>query len=313
MNPQDQIVCLGLIGAGPWGRNFIRTIDELDGVCLARLASGNPESRNLVDAGCLVSEDWRQVANAEDLDGVIVATPPALHGEMVQTAVEAGLPVLVEKPLTLDLDEAKDLLALTESRGGLVMVDHIHLFSAPWEAFKREAENLGPVRSIVSTAGRWGPFRKDVSVLWDWGPHDIALCCDLMGFPPETIHATRTEARQTKDGPGETLELDAGFGEGVNAKITLGNLFADRKRYFRADFDSCALVYDDTSTHKLMRHNLPPQSPEDPLPVGDGTPLMRAVNSFRKAILEGSRDLTSLRLGVTVVEILSKSDKTCAE
>ena len=54
----SKIVNLGLIGAGPWGSNYIKTIARLDGVCLSRLASRNPESPALAGTGCQISEDW---------------------------------------------------------------------------------------------------------------------------------------------------------------------------------------------------------------------------------------------------------------
>ncbi|MEE1569456.1 MAG: Gfo/Idh/MocA family oxidoreductase, partial [Alphaproteobacteria bacterium] len=120
---------LGLIGAGRWGRVYMNTLDHMADVTLNALASSNPQSRDLVGENVDLHEDWRDFINAGGVDGVIVATPPAAHGEIVRAALEAGLPVLVEKPLTLDVDEAKALRDLAERTDGLVMVDHIHLFS----------------------------------------------------------------------------------------------------------------------------------------------------------------------------------------
>ena len=100
-----------------------------------------------------------------DLDGIIVATPPALHAEMTLAAVDRGLPVLVEKPLTLDVGEAKAVLDRALSKGAIVLVDHIHLYSAAWETLKREGVRLGPIRTIAAKAGRWGVFRPDTPVL----------------------------------------------------------------------------------------------------------------------------------------------------
>ncbi len=315
MTSSNQNLKLGLIGAGPWGRNFIHTIKEMDGVGLTRLASANPESASLVDGDCEITTDWLEVAIAADLDGVIVATPPFTHAEIATRAVLAGNPVLVEKPLTLDPGEARELLNITEAEGGFVLVDHIHLFSSAWEVLKREAEALGPVCAIVSEAGRWGPFREDAGVLWDWGPHDVAMCCDLLGRPPETVQAVVSESRQTPEGLGETLKLEADFGRGVSAGIVLSNLLDGHRRYFRAYFNDCALVYDDTSPEKLVRHPLLEGSkdklgPGEPLPVNDEMQMNRLIRTFGDAIREGSRDAASLRLGVSVVEILTRAQQT---
>ena len=60
----SKILNLGLIGAGVWGRNFIKTIAGLDGARLTRLASRNPESPALVPPDCVISEDWRDLMAA---------------------------------------------------------------------------------------------------------------------------------------------------------------------------------------------------------------------------------------------------------
>ncbi|MEE9275734.1 MAG: Gfo/Idh/MocA family oxidoreductase, partial [bacterium] len=113
---------LGLIGAGRWGRAYIRTLKSMAGVELARLCSANPESPKLAGPGCRVTGDWRELAGAEDLDGLILATPPGLHAEMAGAAAAAGLPVMIEKPLTLDLDEALRLQETFERTGTAVLV-----------------------------------------------------------------------------------------------------------------------------------------------------------------------------------------------
>src|SRR5229473_890850 len=102
-------VRLGLIGAGRWGRNYLRTIAATPGVRLARLASRNPDSVRLAPADCAVTPDWRDLLDRNALDGVIIATPAALHAEMALAAMDAGLPVLVEKPLTMDIAQARAL------------------------------------------------------------------------------------------------------------------------------------------------------------------------------------------------------------
>ena len=127
---------LGLIGAGRWGRNYIRTINGLPGVRLARLASRNPDSARLIPTGCSIFTDWREMLSSRDLDGVIVATPPHLHAEMAFAAIDAGLAVLIEKPLTLSVAEAHALRERARERGVLAMVDHTHLFNPAFRALK---------------------------------------------------------------------------------------------------------------------------------------------------------------------------------
>jgi predicted dehydrogenase len=299
-------VTLGLIGAGPWGRNYIKTVAATDGVALTRLASRNPASAQLVGPDCPISADWRDVAGADDIDGVIIATPPALHAEMTTVALDAGRAVLVEKPLTLDLAQARDLLEKAERSSRLVLVDHIHLFSPAYRELKALANRLGPVRAIRGDAGNRGPFRRNTTVLWDWGPHDVALCLDLMGHAPAAIAARRTERRQTDGGLGETVEFRLDFPGGTRADIGLSNLLDQKRRRLEVRFDTGTLVYDDLAAQKLTR--IGPGKDVEPIPVDSDPPLAVAVRAFAAAIREGSTDLESLRLGVNVVAVLAAAD-----
>ncbi len=299
---------LGLIGAGRWGRNYIKTLDAMDGVLLARLASANPVSRDLVDAGCVVSIHWREVIDAGDIDGVIVATPPATHAEITAAAIGCDLPVLVEKPLTLDVAEAQSLLDLARSRDALVKVGHIHLHHPAYRELKVRSPARGPVRAIRATAGNWGPFRKDTPVLWDWGSHDAALCLDLMGEASATATARRSEARETDEGTGETIEMRLGFPGGVEAHVRLGNLMETRRRRFEAHFDDGCLIFDDAADHKLVETRT--GEADRPIPVDATPPLTCLVEDFADAIRNGRRSLADLVLAVRVVEALARCEES---
>lgn len=120
---------IGLVGAGRWGKRYIETLKHVLGVQLAHLASGNPESKQLVQAGCRVTPNSRKVVEDRALGGVILATPPATHPEMALAAIRAGVPVLIEKPMALSLQDARAVVGEAESRGVLAMVGHTHLYS----------------------------------------------------------------------------------------------------------------------------------------------------------------------------------------
>ena len=304
---------LGLIGAGPWGRNYIRTLQALGGVTLSRLASRNPESPTLAGPDCRISADWKEVMEAGDLDGVIIATPPALHAEMTLAAIEMNLPVLVEKPMTMSAGDADAVMEAARSKDSIVLVDHIHLYSAAWEALKREAQTLGPLRALAAVGGKWGMFRADTPVLWDWASHYVALGLDLTGRQPETTLAKRVEARDVEDsegmkgGKGETLALELRFGD-VAATIAVSNLYPEKKRLFTAAFEKGELIYDDTSEEKLRR-KMEPDDPAVSVPLGDGAPLERVVLAFRDAILKKAPNMKDAVMGRDVVRVLAEMDR----
>ena len=304
-------VRLGLIGAGRWGRNYIRTIAGLEGVRLAGVASRNPETASLVPSGCAVSADWRELLSGKDIDGVVIATPPRQHAEMVRAAIAAKLPALVEKPLTLDLAEAIALRDAAVSSAGFFMVGHTHLFHPAYRALKALAPEFGPVCAIRGEAGNFGPYRPDTPALWDWGPHDVALCLDLMGVMPEQARSRVSERRQVEGGVGETIELSLTFPGSIAAELRFGNLMPKR-RWFAAHLEKAVLVYDDLAPAKLTRYaptraHTAPAGEGFPVDIPAELPLTNVVKAFEAAIRSGARDRAPMEFGVRVVDVLSRS------
>ncbi len=308
---------LGLVGAGPWGRTYINAIAAIDGLKLTRLASRNPQSRSLVDPACRISEDWREVAEALDLDGVIIATPPHLHAEMTTAAVTFGRPVLVEKPLTMDLAQAVELRRHVDLYGGLVMVDHIHLFHPAFRALKELSRALGPLKAIRTEAGNRGPYRGNVPVIWDWGAHDVAMCLDLMGGVPEKTRAERLKSEMMDGGRGENLFISLSFAGGVEAEIRIGNMM-EKKRLLKACFADATLVYDGMAEKPLMLHPPAdgadaPLGPGEPIETARDRPLDVALREFATAVVNADSGLESLDLAVAVTGVLADCEKALAE
>lgn len=302
------MIRLGLIGAGRWGRVYIDTIKRLPGLHLARIASRNPETAAQAGERCTVEADWRAVAQAPDLKGVIIATPPATHAEIALAAIEVGMPVLVEKPLALDVEAATNLRRAALAHKSFVMVEHTHLFHPAFRALKELGATLGPMRGIASEAGNHGPFRPDTPVLWDWGAHDVAMALDLVGRMPVDVAAVRTRLERRTDGPGENLDLTLEFPEGVTASLRLGNLFAEKRRFLAVRFARATLVYDDLAPAKLTLH--PPGSDGrgeagEPIDIAPSRPLDVALREFAEAIMAERDDTQSLDLGIAVVSVLA--------
>ncbi len=304
---------LGLIGAGPWGRTYINAIAAIDGLKLTRLASRNLQSRSLVDPACRISEDWRQVAEALDVDGVIIATPPNLHAEMAIAALTFGRPVLVEKPLTMNLAQAVELRRHVDLYDGLVMVDHTHLFHPAFRALKELSRALGPLKAIQTDAGNQGPYRKNTPVIWDWGAHDVAMCLDLIGGVPEKIRAERLASEMIDGGRRENLFLALSFAGGVEAEIRIGNMMK-KKRRLTACFADATLVYDSLAEKPLMVHPPAegidaPLGPGEPIEIANDLPLDVVLKEFATAIVNADSVTESLDLAIAVTGVLAECEK----
>lgn len=117
--------------------------------------------------------DWRQVAEREDVDLVVVATINALHAPIVRAALEAGKPVVVEYPLALSYAEGQSLLSLAQTQGVMLHVEHIEQLGGLHQAFLAYLPRVGRVEGVHYTtlAAKTPPPRR-------WSYHLPSL-----GFP----------------------------------------------------------------------------------------------------------------------------------
>jgi len=294
---------LALIGAGRWGTNIIRTVDRLPGIELAVVASRNPDAPAMVPPGCRVMPDWRESLADAELDGVIVATPPATHAAIAHECLSRGVPVLIEKPVTMDLAEAEALCGAAARTGGIVLVDHTHLFAPAYRTLKDNLGQLGRIRRIECQGGNRGPFRTHSPMLWDYGPHDVAFCLDLTGSSPLKVSAVRTARTVLPDGTGEAVEIGMIFPGEVTARIQLSNI-ADRKtRLLVVDGTHGRLTYDDTRRDKLVLATA--EGGCTRLPFSFEPPLDVVIRRFATAVEAGRASLGDVHLGRDVVQILS--------
>ena len=299
-------VGLALIGAGPWGRNYIKAIEACPGGRLVALGSRNPEARALVISNCQVFADWRDAIAGPGVDGVVIATPPAIHTEIALAAIAAGRGVLIEKPLALSFAEAQSIAEAAAKLDRPVMVDHIHLHHPAFIALRQMLPKLGPLRSIEAEAGRLGPFRPDTSVLWDWGPHDVAMSLAVVGADPVSLRA-QAQQKQTPAGLGETVDLELIFAEGVHARVRLSNVMEQRVRRFKVTCARGWAVYDSVGDQPLLV-KLGSQAPQA-IATDDRRPLDGIVAAFCAALALRRATPGDVGLGVRVVGVLTHCER----
>ena len=186
-------IALGLIGCGHWGPNYARLLQntqqghlqvcvDLDPERLAAMKQRFPGVETLDHPDKL----W-----SKSLDGVIIATPASSHYLLVKRALEQGLHVLCEKPLTLSSRESHELTALSEDKGLILMVGHTFLFHSGIQKLKDylQQDLLGEIYYLHAMRSNLGPVRQDVNALWDLAAHDISIFNYLLGEVPMAVSA----------------------------------------------------------------------------------------------------------------------------
>lgn len=169
---------IGIIGCGYWGRNLARIFRDLEGndnIWLYDTAPSRAEnlSRELSIPNRAVSLDelW------QNCQAVVIATPPATHFEVGKAALEAGKHVLLEKPMSHDLDSATKLAELAVNKGLVLFVDNTFLYSSALQELKYHLSLGGLGKPLFFTSFRlaWGRYRTDADAILDLAPHDFSI------------------------------------------------------------------------------------------------------------------------------------------
>lgn len=274
----------------------------MSGSCLVAIASRNPETATFSPPGCRITTDWHELLNPEVIDGIIVASPTHTHAEITSAAVAAGIPVLVEKPLALDIATVEPLVLESRRAGGLVMIDYIHLFNPAWKWMRHTLDDFGPITAIRSEGGDIGPYRSDTPPLWDWLPHDLSLVLTLAGTMPTDLRARRTISTKDEKGFCEVVELSCSFPGDMRVEIRAGNAISPKSRRFTVAAKEGKVAYDDVARRgHVTQHG---KTRDFLMPGGSVTPLESIVTTFAQAIRSGAApqpDTLELTMQITQI------------
>jgi len=275
--------------AGLWGKSILTSHEEAPKVELKGICDINEE--RLEEVANLLLEGYGlkpfKTKNFEEVlplvDAVIVATPTSIHYEVVKKALLEGKAVLVEKPLTADLSEAKELVKLAEDKGLLLQVGYV-------ERFQRVIEELCQrVRDpIFIEAHRIGSFAErnlDIDVVLDLMVHDLDLLF-LFKKPEdlEFIHAVGAPVFTEKP---DIVNARLVFKDGTTCNLTASRISLSRQRKFRV-FAKGAYFRVDTLEKSLVQVLIDPKKRDyriERLHFPDDDPLLKEVVAFVEAVL----------------------------
>ena len=185
---------IGVIGSGYWGPNLIRNFVELSGSDVVAVADLDQDRlNNICDRFKQVevtTRDYRDLFNL-GLHGVVVATPPHTHYNIARDCLAHGLNVLVEKPITLDSQDAHALSQFADSQNLVLMVGHTFEYNPAVRVLKEliDSGDLGEIRYVDAVRVSLGLYQMKANVLWDLAPHDVSILRYILGLEPITVSA----------------------------------------------------------------------------------------------------------------------------
>jgi len=308
---------IALIGAGYWGKNLLRNLGTLGALAgfhdsseaaRATISGQYPEARVYGAVAELLSDDA--------VDGVAIATPAATHGELARRALESGKHVFVEKPLCLDLEEARELGALAERRERVLMVGHLLHYHPAFIALREAVERgvIGRLRYIYSTRASLGKIRREENALWSFAPHDISMMLALTGREPERVVCNGAAWLSPNVADLTLSHFD--FGDGLQGHIFVSWLHPYKDHRLVVVGGEGMLVFNDalSGPDKLLLYShsvgwdgdLPILDKADarPVPYGDEEPLAQEMRHFLDCCRSGATPRTDAREGAAVLNVL---------
>jgi predicted dehydrogenase len=215
----------GVVGAGHMGNYHILVCAEMWDVDLVGIADADPMRAAQVAAeyGTRVFADHREMA--EHVDVATVAVPTDRHFAITRDLLEAGVHVLVEKPMTPTLEEAKELFRLARQANRVLHVGHVERFNGAVQELKKIVE-----RPILIESRRLGPFVARVqsdSVVMDLMIHDVDIVLGLVDSEPRKVTAVGSRVHSPST---DVATVQILFESGAMATITASRATEEKIR-----------------------------------------------------------------------------------
>ncbi|MBI5244608.1 MAG: Gfo/Idh/MocA family oxidoreductase [Elusimicrobia bacterium] len=303
-----------VIGAGRIGAHHARIIGrhpdaELVGVCDPNVWRAQVLAWR---TGALAYRDYRQILDR--IDAAVVAVPTDKHHEVGLAAMQKGIHCLIEKPLAADVEQAKELLAVSEKSGTVLQVGHVERFNP---AVLKAIEYIRHPRFVsVERLGPYDPRVSDIGVVMDLMIHDLDILLTLVGSEIESLEAVGASLFSKHE---DIANVRVRFKAGCIADLTASRISLKRCRKVRIFQESSYISLDYANASlKVCRKKVPVirtladvEVHEPKLPKME--PLRSEIDHFiecirhgRKPWPSGEHGMEALRLALQITDELEK-------
>ena len=316
------IARIGLIGCGGIASRHVQWLAERGDCCIAAICDSNADAvadkkamieKLMPGAEPAAGDDYRTLLDRDDVDGVCVLLPHALHHPVCKAAMEAGKHVLVEKPMTTSAADAQDLLDTSQRTGRILAIGYQRSYLPEYVYVHRMVQNrdFGQVRFITAHVeqswfkGVTDPARKKGwksdpeqaggGQLVDTGSHTVAAMLYVCQMDPQQVFAFVDNCGLDVD---VNTAMVVRFAQGAQAAITVGG--------FGHSVTECIRVVGDNASARIFFRTVKEQSLEIDGEVVDAKAAIAASDpdaNFIDAILGEAEVGADARLGLRVAQL----------
>jgi predicted dehydrogenase len=299
---------VGVIGVGHLGKHHARILSTLPGVQLTAVVDTNRPRAEEVAAATRTRARFDASSLRGEVDAVSIAVPTEQHLAVALPFLNAGVPVLVEKPMARSLEEADAMIAAAAASGTILAVGQTERFNPAVEAAR---PLLTDPRFIeVHRLGTFPERSLDIDVVFDLMIHDLDVVLSLVHADVESIEAVGVPVLT---GRVDIANARVRFTNGCIANLTASRISRDRVRKIRF-FQPAAYLSIDYAAQKIEMYRLvkgegpKPSIQGGDVPVTNEEPLKRELADFidavacrRAPLVDGVQGRRALELATRIV------------
>lgn len=316
---------VALIGAGYWGKNIARNMNELHALhTICDVNEALLDNYRVQYPEVRMTTHFQEVLENEDVTAVAIATPAHAHFVPAKAALLAGKDLYVEKPLCLSQTEGKELVDIAAQHGRILMVGHIlqyHPYVGKVQEMVRAGE-IGKLQYISSHRLNLGKILTKESSLWSYAPHDISILLSIgsCGLPTSV---RCTGGSYLTQGIHDMTLTQLNFADNVQGHIYVSWLNPFKEQKLTVIGSTGMLVFDDTKpwAEKLMLYRNPVNWVEGKTPlenkvvaeavlVPQSEPLRNELQHFLECCSTRQTPKTDGGEGLRVLQVLQAADES---
>lgn len=221
-------VRVGVIGVGSLGQHHARVYAQMPGCKLVGVADVDRRAASRVagDFHCEPIFDYEKLIDR--VDAVSIVVPTVFHYEIAKRCMTRGLHVLVEKPITSDVADARELIELSRLKNRILQVGHIERFNVAVMRLKKILTKPGFIE--CHRLGPYDPRVRDVGVVLDLMIHDIDIILQIVKSPIESIDAVGVPVLSKRE---DIANARIKFENGCTANLTVSRVTPNKLRKIR--------------------------------------------------------------------------------
>lgn len=310
-----KILNLGLIGFGPWGQNIAKTINKnIKNVFLKSIYTRKLKKFN-INFGKNVNlyNDWSLMLKKEQLDLVILAMPPKLNLKILTIILKKRIPVLIEKPLAINLPDAKKIFQLCKLNNSITDVNYIDLSNnAVKKLISMKPKNIKFIKAKITSSFKGRPD-SDFTPLWDYASHFIPVILKIFRKKPLAIKCEALSINKSLPNlkrKRHLYKIELFFKNNLKALIVAGNGTLKKNRKMEVQTTSLAkFIYNDQNDNSLIYQGQN-KSKKVLYKKKMKFPLTNSIKSFLNKVKNNKKNYEGIKLGLDVTKILSSAEKS---